>query len=112
GQTVAVNYYRGLGYGRWDTIGTGGGWPGAKLTHQIEWHLRQGHRVFVDIDPRLWSMDSWHEQETRALVRLPEHFRFRHYAGTIYELRPPEDETARDDPNLRILLNKTRSKFR
>ncbi|HYP00521.1 MAG TPA: hypothetical protein VER76_10065, partial [Pyrinomonadaceae bacterium] len=47
GQTVAVNYYRGLGYGRWDTIGTGGGWPGAKLTHQIEWHLRQGHRVFV-----------------------------------------------------------------
>jgi len=112
GQTVSVNYYRGLGYGQWDIIGTGGGWPGAQLTHQIEWHLQQGHRVFVDIDPRLWSMDTWHEQETRALVRLPERFRFRHHAGTFYELRPPDDETAHDDPNLRILLNRTRSKFR
>jgi hypothetical protein len=112
GQTVSVNYYRGLGLGRWDTIGTGGGWPGARLTSQIEWHLQQGHRVFVDVDPRLWSMDSWHEQETRALVRLPERFRFRHYASTFYELRPPDDATAHDDPNLRILLNKPKSRFR
>ena len=113
GQTVAVNYYRGLGLGQWDSIGTGGGWPGAeRLVPQIEWHLTSGHRVFVDIDPRLWSMDSWHAQETRALVDLEKHFRFRHFSGTIYEIRPPGDESARDDPNLRILLNNPRSLFR
>jgi hypothetical protein len=113
GQTVAVNYYRGLGLGQWDSIGTGGGWPGAeRLVPQIEWHLTSGHRVFVDIDPRLWSMDSWHAQETRALVNLETHFRFRHFSGTIYEIRPPGEETARDDPNLRILLNNPRSLFR
>ena len=112
GQTVSVNYYRGLGLGRWDVIGTGGGWPGARLTQQIAWHLEQGHRVFVDVDPRLWSMDGWHEQETRALVNLAQSFRFRHHSATFYELRPPYDETARDDPNLRVLLNKPRSKFR
>ena len=112
GQTVAVNYYRGLGLGRWDVIGTGGGWPGAQLTQQLEWHLQQGHRVFVDIDPRLWSMSGWHEQETRALVKLEETFRFRHHSATLYELRPPGDETANDDPNLRILLSKPRTRFR
>jgi len=112
GQTVSVNYYRGLGLGRWDVIGTGGGWPGARLTQQIEWHLQQGHRVFVDVDPRLWSMDTWHEQETHALVKLADRFRFRYHAATFYELRPPDDDTARDDPNLRVLLNKPRSRFK
>jgi hypothetical protein len=113
GQTVAVNYYRGLGLGRWDVIGTGGGWPGAeRLTAQIQWHLASGHRVFVDADPRLWSMDSWHAQETRALANLETQFRFRHFSGTIYEIRPPDDETARDDPNLRRLLGNPRSLFR
>ncbi|MDQ1590224.1 MAG: Dolichyl-phosphate-mannose-protein mannosyltransferase [Pyrinomonadaceae bacterium] len=112
GQTVSVNYYRGLGLGRWDVIGTGGGWPGARLNDQIEWHLNEGHRVFVDVDPRLWSMDGWHEQETRALADLPARFGFRHHAATFYELRPPGDQTARDDPNLRVLLNKPKSRFR
>jgi hypothetical protein len=113
GQTVAVNYYRGLGLGEWDIIGTGGGWPGAEgLTHQIEWHLASGHRVFVDTDARLWSMDSWHEQETRALVNLETRFRFRRFSGTLYEIRPPDDETARDDPNLRRLLGNPKSLFR
>jgi hypothetical protein len=113
GQTVAVNYYRGLGLGEWDIIGTGGGWPGAeRLTHQIEWHLTQGHRVFVDADPRLWSMDSWHAQETRALANLEKHFRFRRFSETLYEIRPPGDDTARDDPNLRSLLDNPRSLFR
>ena len=113
GQTVAVNYYRGLGLGEWDIIGTGGGWPGAEgLARQIEWHLSQGHRVFVDADPRLWSMDSWHEQETRALVNLETRFRFRRFAGTLYEIRPPGDDTARDDPNLRPLLDIPRTLFR
>ena len=112
GQTVSVNYYRGLGLGRWDVIGTGGGWPGARLNDQIEWHLQQGHRVFVDVDPRLWSMEGWHEQETRALVKLADSFRFRYHAATFYELRPPQDETADQDPNLRVLLNKPRSRLR
>lgn len=112
GQTVSVNYYRGLGLGRWDVIGTGGGWPGARLTQQIEEHLKEGRRVFVDVDPRLWSMAGWHEQETRALVNLAESFRFRHHSATFYELRPHDDETADDDPNLRVLLNKPKSKFR
>lgn len=112
GQTVSVNYYRGLGFGRWDVIGTGGGWPGARLNDQIEWHLQQGHRVFVDVDPRLWSMEGWHEQETRALVKLADSFRFRYHAATFYELRPPHDETADQDPNLRVLLNKPRSRLR
>jgi len=113
GQTVAVNYYRGLGFGQWETIGTGGGWPGAgRLTHHIEWHLEQGRHVFVDVDPRLWSMNGWHEQETRALVNLQSRFRFRRVSETIYEIRPFDDETARDDPNLRILLDNPKSKFR
>ncbi|MCA1556883.1 MAG: hypothetical protein LC747_09375, partial [Acidobacteria bacterium] len=113
GQTVAVNYYRGLGFGQWDIIGTGGGWPGAEgLTHQIEGHLEQRRPVFVDVDPRLWSMDSWHEQETRALVNLQTRFRFRRVSETIYEIRPFDDETARDDPNLQILLNNPKSLFR
>jgi hypothetical protein len=112
GQTVSVNYYRGLGVGRWDVIGTGGGWPGARLTQQIEWHLRQGQRVFVDVDPRLWSMSGWHEKETRALVNLPQSFRFRYYSATFYELRLPGDPTADDDPNLRVLLNKPDARFR
>ena len=113
GQTVAVNYYRGLGYGGWETIGTGGGWPGAEgLAPQIEGHLQQGQSVFVDVDPRLWSMESWHEQETRALVNLQTRFRFRRVSETIYEIRPLDDETAHDDPNLRILLNNPKSLFR
>jgi hypothetical protein len=112
-QTVAVNYYRGLGVGEWDVIGTGGGWPGAEgVTRQIEWHLASGRRVFVDTDQRLWSMDSWHAQETRALVELETRFRFRRFSGTLYEIRPPGDETARDDPNLRRLLGNPRSLFR
>ncbi|HEX8458159.1 MAG TPA: glycosyltransferase family 39 protein [Pyrinomonadaceae bacterium] len=112
GQTVSVNYYRGLGFGRWDVIGTGGGWPGARLEEQLRLHLEQGQRVFVDVDPRLWSMDTWHEQETRALVKLADSFRFRHHALTFYELRPPSDQTARDDPNLKVLLNKPKHRFK
>ena len=112
GHTVSVNYYRGLGFGQWDIIGTGGGWPGeARLAQQIEWHLRSGHRVFVDVDPRLWSMDSWRAQETRALVNLRPRFRFRRATETIYEIRPPDDRAANDDPNFESLLLKPVWKF-
>jgi hypothetical protein len=57
-------------------------------------------------------MDSWHEQETRALVNLETRFRFRRFSETLYEIRPPGDQTARDEPNLRRLLGNPKSLFR
>lgn len=105
GQTVSVNYYRGLGLGRWDVIGTGGGWPTDKLATEIEGHLGAGRRVFVDIDERLWFNDSWRGQETRELVEAGTRFRYRRVSDTIYEIRPPADAAAQDDPDLQRLLD-------
>jgi 4-amino-4-deoxy-L-arabinose transferase-like glycosyltransferase len=105
GQTVSVNYYRGLGFGAWDVIGTGGGFPGgARLAEVIDENLRAGRRVFVDTDARLWFNDAWRGEETRALVASRTRFRFRRISETIYEIRPLDDETARDDPQLERLL--------
>ncbi len=106
GQTVSVNYYRGLGLGRWDVIGTGGGWPTDRLAEVIEGHLREGRRVFVDTDARLWFNDSWRGQETRELAAAAARFRFRRVSDTIYEIRPPDDATAQDDPDLGRLLDR------
>lgn len=106
GQTVSVNYYRGIGLGEWDVIGTGGGFPGDQLQSVIEGHLRAGRRVFVDTDERLWFNDAWRGGETQALVALSSRFRFRRVSDTIYEIRPADDETARDDPQLQRLLHK------
>lgn len=112
GQSVAVNYYRGLGLGHWDVIGTGGGWPGARLTEVIDEHLRAGRRVFVDADVRLWFTDSWRGAETRQLVALQDRYRFRRINDALYEIRPPTDETARDEPHLERLLLKPASRLR
>jgi hypothetical protein len=106
GQTVSVNYYQGIGLGRWDVIGTGGGFPGARLAEVIDAHLRAGRRVFIDTDARLWFNDAWRGQETRALVALSSRFRFRRVSDTIYEIRPADDASAQDDPNLQRLLYK------
>ncbi|HVG37878.1 MAG TPA: glycosyltransferase family 39 protein, partial [Pyrinomonadaceae bacterium] len=57
--TVSVTFWRGVGLGRWEVIGTGGGWPGDNLTGVIEDHLRAGRRVFLDADPRLWMGYGW-----------------------------------------------------
>ena len=111
GQTVSVHYYRALGLGRWDTIGTGGGWPGAHVGEVIDEYLRAGRRVFIDTDARLWFTDNWRGQETRQLIALQTRFRFRRIADTIYELRPPGDETAHDDPQLARLLDKPPSRL-
>jgi hypothetical protein len=111
GQTVAVTYYRGIGLGAWDVIGTGGGWPGPQLADVIDAHLRAGRRVFVDTDIRLWFTDTWRGEETRQLVALEERFRFRRVTDTIYELRPRTDETARDQPQLARLLAKPPSRL-
>ena len=51
-QTVAVTYWRGIGAGQWQHIGTGAGFPAGKLNQKIEEHLRAGRRVFLDADPR------------------------------------------------------------
>ena len=112
GQTVAVTYYRGLGLGRWDVIGTGGGWPGARLPELIDAHLRAGRRVFVDADARLWFTDSWRGAETRQLVALQDRYHFRRSADALYEIRPRTDATAQDEPHLERLLAKPASKLR
>ncbi len=84
GMTVAVNYWRGVGAGNWMVIGCGMGWPGNdKLVETVKSHHRQGRRVFVDADPRLWSR---HERVTEALPPLERHFRFREITDTIYEI--------------------------
>ncbi|HEX8138950.1 MAG TPA: glycosyltransferase family 39 protein [Pyrinomonadaceae bacterium] len=109
GQTVAVTYYRGIGAGAWDVIGTGGGWPGREqLAAVIERYLQQGRRVFLDIDPRWWDVCGWQLEETRALATLDARFRFRRVSETIFELRPQADETAHDAPNLESLLPENR----
>ena len=103
-QTIAVNYWRGIDAGQWDTIGTGSGWPGAQLFSRIESYLGEDRRVFLDADPRWWSPCGWQSEETRSLAGLEQHFRFRRISDTIYEIRPPHDETAQDRPNLQRLL--------
>lgn len=107
-QTVAVNYWRGIGEGHWDTIGTGGGWPGEHLTSVIETYLKQGRRVFLDADPRWWLPCGWQRDEIPEIAKLETHFRFRQASKTVYELRPVTDDTARDSPNLKRLLPENR----
>ena len=111
GQTVSVTFYRGVGAGRWDVIGTGGGWPGERLTEVIDEHLRQGRRVFLDADPRWWSTTGWQLEETRAVAALEGRYRFRRVADHLYEIRPPEDEGAQDRPNLQRLLDRPPTKI-
>lgn len=106
GATVAVTFWRGVGVGNWEVIGTGGGWPGPRLAEVIEEYLKEGRRVFLDADPRLWSTSGWQREETRAVAALESRFRFRRISETIYEIRPLDDETARDTPNLQRLLEK------
>jgi hypothetical protein len=105
-QTVAVNYWRGLGAGRWEVIGSGGTWPGEQLPQVIEKHLREGRRVFLDADPRWWADTGWQLSETRMLATIEPRFHFRRISDTIYELRPPDDQTANDQPDLKRLIPK------
>ena len=105
-QTVAVTYWRGLGAGRWEVIGSGGSWPGEQLPQVIENYLSEGRRVFLDADPRWWANTGWQLSETRMLSTLEQRFRFRRVSDNLYEIRPPDDETANDQPNLKRLLEK------
>ncbi len=107
-QTIAVHYWAAIGAGRWKAIGTGGGWPGDKLFSTVENYLKQGRRVFIDADPRWWLPCGWQRDEIPMIVELERHFSFRRLSDTIYEVRPHDDVTARDKPNLKQLLPENR----
>jgi 4-amino-4-deoxy-L-arabinose transferase-like glycosyltransferase len=107
-QTISVTYWKAIGAGSWETIGTGGGWPGDNLVPMIEDYLRNGRRVFLDTDARWWLPCGWQRDEIPAIVGLEQRFRFRRVANTIYEIRPLEDENANDQPNLQRLLPENR----
>jgi 4-amino-4-deoxy-L-arabinose transferase-like glycosyltransferase len=108
-QTIAVIYWKAMGVGAWKTVGTGGGWPGNEnLVPVIQNHLQEGRRVFIDTDPRWWMPCGWQRDELPAIVTLEQHFPFRRVTDTIYELRPKDDKTANDSPQLQRLLPENR----
>ena len=103
-QTVAVQYWRGIGLGEWDWIGVGAGWPQGQLESKIDEHLKAGRRVFLDTDPRWWLPCSWHVGEIEELARIEPYFRFRQVTPTVFEIRALEDQRAKDQPHLENLL--------
>jgi hypothetical protein len=103
-QTIAVIYWKAIGLGKWETIGTGGGWPGNEFIPLLENYLAQGRRVFVDTDPRWWLPCGWQRDEIPAIVSLQQRFGFRRVTETIYEIRPRGESGATDSPNLEKLL--------
>ena len=107
-QTIAVTYWKAIGAGNWETIGTGGGWPGDDLVPLIEDYLKKNRRVFLDTDPRWWLPCGWQRDEIPAIVSLQERFSFRRVTDTIYEIRPRGDIDATDSPNLERLLPENR----
>ena len=107
-QTVAVTYWRGIGEGNWEAIGVGAGFPQGLLQSKIEEHLRAGRRVFLDIDPRWWLPCAWRVSEIQELAAIESHFHFKQIAPTIYEIRPLQDQSATDKPELKLLLPENR----
>jgi hypothetical protein len=107
-QTIAVTYWKAIGAGNWETIGTGGGWPGDGLVPLIAGYLGKGRRVFVDSDPRWWLPCGWQRDEIPVIVRLQEQFSFRRVTDTIYEIRPRGEAGATDVPQLERLLPENR----
>ncbi|MDQ3666741.1 MAG: glycosyltransferase family 39 protein [Acidobacteriota bacterium] len=107
-QTIAVIYWKAIGAGNWETIGTGGGWPGDNLAPIIEEYLKQGRRVFIDADPRWWLPCGWQRREIPVIVDLEKRFRFQRLTETIYELMPATDTSATDAPDLKRLLPENR----
>jgi len=107
-QTVAINYWRGVGAGEWDVIGTGSGWPGPQLVPLITNYLNNGRRVFIDADTRWWFVCGWQREEIPEVVKLESQFHFRRVSDFIYEFRPPDDANASDSPNLKRLLPENR----
>jgi hypothetical protein len=107
-QTVAVQYWRGIGLGEWDWIGVGAGWPAGLLESKIDEHLKAGRRVFLDADPRWWLPCDWHLVEVRELAAAEPHFHFKQIAPTIYEIKSVDDASATAQPHLENLLPENR----
>ena len=107
-QSIAVTYWRAIGAGHWDVIGAGSGWPGVELASIIEKYLNENRRVVIDSDSRFWPPCGWQETETRELVAIEPRFRFRRISDTLYEVRPINDDGARDAANLKNLLPENR----
>jgi len=107
-QTVAIIYWRGIGAGEWKVIGPGAGWPGPELPSVIASNLKEGRRVFLDTNPRWWQPCGWHVAEIEELTKLEPRFHFRRVTETVYEIRPPEDSSAVDQPHLDNLLPQNR----
>jgi dolichyl-phosphate-mannose-protein mannosyltransferase len=107
-QTIAVIYWKAIGAGAWEAIGTGGGWPGDNLVPLIENYLAEGRRVFLDTDARWWLPCGWQRDEIPAIVDLQRRFNFRQVTDTIYEIRSRGDKSATDFPNLERLLPENR----
>jgi hypothetical protein len=70
--------------------------------------LKEGRRVFLDTDSRLWAPCGWQAEETREIVKLEKRFRFRRVSETIFEIRPADDASAQDSPHLEKLLPESR----
>src|ERR1041385_1212387 len=68
----------------------------------------QGCPRSSDADPRWWLPCEWHLVEVNELVKIEPHFHFKRIAPTIYELRPIEDQSATDKPQLQNLLPENR----
>jgi hypothetical protein len=107
-QTIAVIYWKAMGAGAWETIGTGGGWPGDNLIKVIEEYLKEGRPVFLDTDTRWWLPCGWQRDEIPAIVDLQHRFSFRRVTDTIYEIRPRGELSPSDSPNLERLLPENR----
>jgi hypothetical protein len=107
-ETVAVNYWSGIGAGNWEAIGIGAGWPQGKLDETIANYLKSGRRVFLDADPRWWQPCSWHLSEIDELAKIETRFHFRQVAPTVFEIRPTDDPAANDQPHLEKLLPENR----
>ncbi|MFN2492865.1 MAG: ArnT family glycosyltransferase [Pyrinomonadaceae bacterium] len=107
-QTIAVTYWKAIGEGKWETIGTGGGWPGDNLVPVIEDYLQRRRRVFLDTDARWWLPCGWQRDEIPAIVDLQNRFSFLRVTDTIYEIRLRGDTSATDSPNLERLLPENR----
>lgn len=108
-QTIAVIYWRGVGTGDWEVIGTGAGWPTSQLGSVIDNYLKEDKRVFLDTDPRWWQPCGWHVPEIEELATLEPQFHFRRVAPVIYEIRAKDDPSATDRPDLKALLPENRS---
>ncbi len=107
-QTVAVQYWRGIGLGEWDWIGVGAGWPAGQLESKIDEHLKAGRRVYLDADPRWWLPCDWHLTEVRELSQIETRFHFKQVSPTVYEIKPLDDPSATDSPHLENLLPERR----